>query len=169
MKIPLTTVALALVATALYADPLKCTLTDYKTAAGLTAAVADDALAVTWDGDKDQELRLQLRITSGTPTIRDLAVRRKGGTWATLASNVTPEFRVVSGLRRISEQQLGPLRTWGEAMKPDRAEREKWDTSFFAITPEVLERGKWDPFLGRPAVHPGRRGGATAPEPRAAS
>ena len=85
---------------------------------GLTAAVADQTLAVTWDGDNGAELRLRFGIDGGTPTIQDLAVRRKGGTWATLAGNVTPEFRVVSGRRRISEQQLGPFASWGEAITP---------------------------------------------------
>src|SRR4029453_10570524 len=99
------------------------------------------------------------------PTIQDLAVRRKGGTWATLASNVKPEFRVVSGRRRISEQQLGPLRPWGEAIKPDGAARGKGDTSLFAMTPEVLERGKWDPFWDDPLFVPGIEAGKPPKNP----
>ena len=126
---------------------------------GLTATVADQTLSVIWDGDNGTELRLRFGIEAGTPTIQDLAVRRKGGAWATLATNVTPEFRVVSGRRRISEQQLGPLRTWGEAITPERAAREKWDTSFFKMTPEVLERGKWDPFWDDPLYVPGVEAG----------
>ena len=54
-------------------------------------------------------LRLRLTINAGTPTIRELAVRKKGGQWSTLATNVTPEFRVVSGLRRATQQQTEPL------------------------------------------------------------
>src|SRR5262245_56416672 len=84
------------------ADTLTCNLSAYKPAAGLTAAVADNALTLTWDGDRNQEVRLRLTIEAGTPTIRELAVRRKGAQWATLATNVTPEFRVVSGFRRMS-------------------------------------------------------------------
>ena len=63
---------------------------------------------MTWDGDNGAELRLRFAIDAGTPTIRELAIRKKGGQWATLASNVTPEFRVVSGMRRITQQQLRP-------------------------------------------------------------
>ena len=70
------------------ADPLMCTLSGYKAVPGLTAAAADNVLAVTWDGDRNQEVRLRLTVESGTPTIRDLAVRRKGGSWAMLASKV---------------------------------------------------------------------------------
>src|SRR5262245_19261924 len=86
---------------------IACSLTGYKASAGLTAAVAGDGLTLTWDGDKSQELRLRFTINSGTPTIQELAVRRKGGTWAPLATNVTPEFRVVVGRRRMEGGNLG--------------------------------------------------------------
>ena len=85
------------IAPALYAQSSMCSLSAYKPAPGLVASVAGDVLALTWDGDANQEVRLQLTIVSGTPTIKDLAIRRKGGTWATVASNLTPEYRVVSG------------------------------------------------------------------------
>ena len=84
------------------ADATSCDLGSYKGASGLTAANSGDGLTVTWDGDRDQQLRLRLGIDSGTPTIRELALRRRNGQWGTLATNVTPEFRVVSGLRRIA-------------------------------------------------------------------
>ena len=63
------------------ADPMACSLTGYKAAPGLTAAVTGDTLAVTWDGAKSQQLRLRFEIAGGTPTIRELAIRRTGGTW----------------------------------------------------------------------------------------
>ena len=168
MKVPPTAAAFALVASVASADPLNCVLTAYKAMPGLTATVAGQALAVTWDGDEGAELRLRFGIEGGTPTIQELAVRRKGGAWATLAGNVTPEFRVVSGRRRISEQQLGPLRSWGETITPERAAREKWDTSFFKMTPEFLEKGQWA-VLGRPAVCAWRRGRQAAEESRPAA
>ena len=84
---------------------MACSLTGYKAAPGLTAAVTGDTLAVMWDGAKSQQLRLRFEIAGGTPTIRELAIRRTGGTWTPLASNVTPEFRIVSGMRRMSNQQ----------------------------------------------------------------
>ena len=98
------TAATVLSASAAQADVLNCSLAEYQAAPGLAAAEVDDTLTLTWDGDTNQEVRLRLTIASGTPTIRDLAVRHKGGAWATLASNVTPEFRVASGLRRITNQ-----------------------------------------------------------------
>ena len=37
-----------------------------------------------WDGENGQELLAKLAIVNGTPTVRELAVRKKGGEWATL-------------------------------------------------------------------------------------
>ena len=76
--------ALALIAAAIWfrpealAGPLNCSLEHYKTLAGLTAAVTGETLTMVWDGEKNQEVRLRLAIDGGTPTIRELAVRRKG-------------------------------------------------------------------------------------------
>jgi hypothetical protein len=149
MRIALTAAALALVASSVCADPLTCSLADYKTTPGLTATVADDALVVTWDGERDQQVRLRLTIDRRTPTIRDLAVRRKGGQWVTVAGNMTPEFTVVSGLRRATDQQIKPLRDLG-----------------VPITPEVIDRIKWEAFWDSPLNVPGNdvaHGGATPP------
>ena len=149
MKIWLTTLVLLLLAAASFADPLVCNMAEYKAAPGLTAAVVENALVLTWDGVKDQELRLQFAISGMTPTIRDLAVRRKGGQWTTLVTNVTPDYRVASGLRRATDQQLNPLR----ALKIE-------------ITPEVVDRIKWEAFWDAPLNVPGGddgHGGATPP------
>ena len=128
MRIQMMTAALALVAvSASYADPLTCNLTDYKAAPGLVASVASNALVVTWDGDNGAELRMRLGIDRGTPTIRELAIRKKGGQWNTLASNVTPEFRVVSGLRRATQQQTQPLVRLGVALTADVIDKIKWE------------------------------------------
>ena len=45
---------------AVYAQAPMCNLSGYKAAPGLTAAVAGDALAVTWDGDRSRALTLVL-------------------------------------------------------------------------------------------------------------
>ncbi|MBI1872826.1 MAG: hypothetical protein HYS05_02920 [Acidobacteria bacterium] len=149
MRETLVTAVLALSASIAYADALNCNLTQYKAASGLTAGVADDTLTLTWDGDKDQEVRLRLAIDAGTPTIRDLAVRKKGAQWASLASNMTPEFRVVSGLRRATDQQLQPLKQLG-----------------VEITPAVLDQIRWEAFWDAPLNIPGgdaAHGGSTPP------
>jgi len=60
---------------------ISCNLSAYKATGGLTAVVGGDALTITWDGDRNQEMRMRLAISAGTPTIRELAVRKKGGAW----------------------------------------------------------------------------------------
>jgi hypothetical protein len=148
MKTTLGTLVLLLVGSTLRAGPLTCDLSAYKPAAGLTAAVADDALTLTWDGDHNQELRLRFAIDSGTPTILELAVRHKAGRWGTLAANVIPEFRVMSGLRRMSNQQMSPLRGLG-----------------VELTPAVIDTYRWDPFWDAPfdLSAPSGRGGNPPP------
>src|SRR5207244_7054937 len=131
-SIALTTV-LVLTAAPSFADPLSCNLAGYKPLAGLTAVSAANTLTLAWDGDRNQELRMRLTVEGGTPTIRELAVRRKGGAWAVLATGATPEFRVVSGVRRMSNQQMQPLRGLN-----------------VPITAEIVDRHKWDAFWDAP-------------------
>src|SRR5689334_7482438 len=141
--------ALALVcsAAAASADPLVCTLSGYKAAPGLTAAVADNVLTLTWDGDRTQEVRLRLGVDGGAPAVRELAVRRKGGAWAVLAANAAPEFRIAAGMRRMSNQQLQPLH---ELKVP--------------ITQAIIDEHKWDAFWDAPLnLGPSGRGGNPPP------
>jgi hypothetical protein len=119
--------------------PLKCNLAGYQGAAGLSAAATGDSLAVTWDGDRNQELRIRFVIDNGTPTIAELAARKKGAAWGTLATNVTPEFRVVSGRRRMDRE----------------AEEGLEENGIKEISPQVFEQYQWDPFWDAPLNVPG--------------
>jgi hypothetical protein len=148
MKIPAIALAVLLLATAVSADPLTCDLSAYKASSDLTATVANAALTVAWSGDRGQELRLRFAIISGTPTIGELAVRKRGGAWNVLAANVTPDFRVVSGVRRMSNQQMAPLRGLG-----------------VDLTSEIVDRYRWEPFWDAPLdlSVPSGRGGNPPP------
>jgi hypothetical protein len=94
----------------LAADPIRCDLASYKASKGLTAAIADDVVVLTWQGDRARELRLRLAIADGRPLIRDLAIRGTGAAWAVLGENLTPEYHVVTGVRRMTTQQADRLR-----------------------------------------------------------
>ena len=131
--------AAAAIVPAVHADPLACSLSAYTATAGLAAAVDGGALTLTWDGDKNGEVRLRLSINSGTPTIQDVAVRSKGGSWATVATNLTPEFRVVSGYRRLDQEALPALKI---AFNDE-------------ITQKLLDHYKWDAFWDAPLRVPG--------------
>jgi hypothetical protein len=116
-----------------------CTMSEYKASRGMSAAAINNGLTITWDGDKNQEIRVRLAINNGTPTIQELSVRHKGGSWGTLASNVTPEFSFVSGIRRIDRETKEGLE----------------ENGIKEITPEVYEKYKWDPFWDAPLNIPG--------------
>lgn len=133
MKSAVAACLLLLTVSSAYADPLTCTLTGYRAVPGLAASVAADALTLVWEGDRGQELRMRFTVVSGSPTIQELAVRKKGGSWGVLASNATPDFRVVSGLRRMSNQQMTPLRGLG-----------------VELTNDIVDRFRWEPFWDAP-------------------
>ena len=116
-----------------------CDFRQYKAAAGLKAEATESGLQVTWQGEQDRHLRALFAIRGGQPVVRELAVEKGKGAWVTLARDLSPEFDVTSGRRRISEQQLQPLR----ALKLD--------------TPERLEREKWNAFWDAPLDVPGGR------------
>jgi len=127
------------------ADAITCDLAQYKSAPGLTAAVEQDLLSVSWSGQGGAELRARYGIDDGQPVIRDLAIRKAGGPWITLRQNLTAEYRVTTGVRRMSEQQAEPLRAAG-----------------VELTPEVIAKNRWYAFWDAPqedrsADHPGDR------------
>ena len=127
MKLSLTTVVLVLVASVCYGDPLNCSLAGYKPQPGLTASVAGETLTILWDGNGNRQVRLRFGIDRGTPTIQELAVGRADGQWRTLATGVTPEFRVVSGIRRVTQQQTQPLEGLGVKLTADVLDKIKWE------------------------------------------
>ncbi len=120
---------------------MPCDVGEYRAVAGLAASSQDDALTLTWSGERSTELRLVLTVSEGRPRVTEMAVRQEGGSWATLARDVSPEFNVTTGLRRISEQQLRPLRNLG-----------------VEITPEIIEKEKWVVFWDAPLAVPGLAG-----------
>jgi hypothetical protein len=131
------------------AGPSSCELRAYTPRAGLQAALEPDALLVSWQGETATPLRMRLAVQDGQPVVRELAARGLRGTWSILARNLQPEFAVTVGVRRVSEQQLEPLRQLGTALTPALMEREKWYAFWDAplLVPGVEE--------GRPPRNPG--------------
>lgn len=163
MKTGMMAVVVLVAAVSASADPLRCDLTEYAARPGLNASVANDVLSVTWTGDAGAELRMKLAIAGGTPTIVELAIRPRSGQWRTLATNVTPEFRVVSGVRRVTAQQLRPdsILALGGKITPEI--QKAWDdqdargtdwvdeaVKSGQITAESVEKIKWEAFWDAP-------------------
>jgi hypothetical protein len=130
----LTTVAAA-------GQELSCDMAGYKPQDGLKAQIRAGSLELTWQGERGEQLRASFAIHSGQPVVEELAARKNGGGWIVLGKSLTPEFEITSGVRRLSEQQMAPLRD----LK-------------IAFTPEVVEREKWNAFWDAPLVVPGRTG-----------
>ena len=119
--------ALVCLTSVIHADPIRCDLSAYQAQPGLTATVADDILTITWEGDRDNVLRLRLVIDKGVPTIRALAIQPSGGAWRTVATDMTPVFRVVSGVRRVTQQQTEPLERLGVPLTAEKLNEIKWE------------------------------------------
>src|SRR5215510_3283978 len=62
-----------------------------------------------------------------------MAIRRQGGQWSVLGRDLSPEFQVIAGRRRISEQQLAPLCTLGLDRDQEVIESEKWKVFWDAL------------------------------------
>ena len=124
-------------ASAANADPLKCDVSGYKGLSGLSAVAEQDVVTISWSGQGGAELRARYAIDGGQPVVRELAVKKSGGQWSVLGQNLTPEYRVVTGVRRMTEQQAQPLRAAG-----------------VELTPEVIEKNRWHGFWDAPLVMP---------------
>ena len=122
----------------LRADSLNCNLSQYKASQGLTATVEQDSLLVSWTGQNGSDLRARYAIDGGRPVVRELSVRKAGGSWTTLGRNLAPEYHVVSGVRRMADDQAGPLKAAG-----------------IELTEDVINKNRWYAFWDAPLVMPG--------------
>src|SRR4030095_488936 len=99
-------------------------------------------------------------MRAAAPTVRELAVRKKAGQWPPLVTNVTREFRVVSGMRRITQQQLRPDsiqalggKVSGKVMEMYTKDDGGWIDQAVKegqIKASDVERWKWEAFWDAP-------------------
>lgn len=129
------------VAPHLFGQPAGCDMDKYAPQDGLAAKATAQGVEFTWTGKHQQEMRASFAIENGQPKITSLSVRKSGGAWIQLAGNLTPEYEVTTGKRRMSEQQLQPLRKLN-----------------VPITKDLLDREKWNAFWDAPLEIPGRPG-----------
>ncbi|HVZ28263.1 MAG TPA: hypothetical protein VG798_06365, partial [Rhizomicrobium sp.] len=104
---------------------------------GLAAAAGADGATLTWQGAAGAQLRASFAVKDGKPVVTELAVQEQGGSWTTLARNVTPDFQVTTGKRRLSTAQLNQMK------------------QFHDDTPSEIERRQWNAFWDDPLVVPG--------------
>jgi hypothetical protein len=119
--------------------PASCDLVGYRAQSGLTAERSAGGVLVSWNGDGGSMVRARLAIESQQPVVKELAIKADGASAFTpVLVNARPEFTVVSGLRRMTNQQLDPLAGLG-----------------VPITKEILEKKNGKRFGTRRCV-PGR-------------
>jgi hypothetical protein len=142
----LATLVATLVATGPLDAQLTCDLSAYARRPDAHATLSGNVLALEWAGAEGERLSLRLAIRSGTPMVEELALLPGGSTeWVTLGRDLGFEFRVVEGLRRISNQQLVPLRALGVDLTSEVVDRYKWDVFWDAPLDLSTEVGGGNP------------------------
>jgi hypothetical protein len=129
---------LALGCHGLSAQNLECRFQEYRPVPGVEVQSRSQALTITWQGEHSQQLRAAFGFRQDQPVIQELAARKENGSWRSLGTNLMPEYEVTTGKRRMSEQQLAPLRQ----LK-------------IPITPELLAKERWNAFWDAPLNVPG--------------
>jgi hypothetical protein len=131
------------------AQTLNCNLQGYKPVDGVKAETSGQGLVLTWQGESRQQLRAQFSLHDGQPVVEELAARTGAGSWVVLGKNLTPDFQVTTGKRRISHTQLELIQKLG------------------IDSPEQEKIRKWNTFWDAPLQVPG--GGDTTDLPRSES
>jgi hypothetical protein len=139
-----------------------CDMSQYHGNADLSAQSSGQSLRIAWNGDTGNDLSIQFAIRNQVPTIEDLSISRTGGKRSTIVREVTPEFSVVMGLRRISEQQLAPLRALKVPLDQENVSKYRWDA--FWDAPLDLSEPSADG--GFSSERPPKEGIAAAGQPR---
>ncbi|MDE3150112.1 MAG: hypothetical protein KGL37_11650, partial [Acidobacteriota bacterium] len=125
------------------AQAVNCDLQEYKSILGVTATANRGSVELTWPGERGEELRARFTLRDGQPVIEELAARKPatagkpGGAWIVLGKELSPEFQVTTGRRRISTTELNILKKLGKD------------------TPENEDYYKWNVFWDAPLEVPG--------------
>jgi hypothetical protein len=119
------------------AQGVNCNMQGYKSADGLRAVAEHGSVTLAWRGEGQQDLRAQFTVRDGQPVVEELAARKAGGGWVVLGKDLTPEFQVTTGRRRMSKTELDILKRLHQD------------------TPENEERYKWNVFWDAPLAVPG--------------
>ena len=124
-----------------YAQNLDCNLQRVQRNLRPKVQAQAGSLVVTWGGERGQQFRAAFAIQQDQPVVRELAAKRNNGSWVVLGKDLSPEYQVTTGKRRMSEQQMAPLRKLN-----------------VALTPEFLEKERWNAFWDAPLNIPGNPG-----------
>src|SRR5271168_3394248 len=138
MKLLSALVGLAIFSGIATAQTFKCNLQDYKSVDGVKAEIGGNSVQLTWQGEAGQQLRAQFTLRDGQPAVQELAARKSSGQWIVLGKDLTPQFEVTTGRRRISSTEM-------DILKQQHKD-----------TPDQIEQYKWTVFWDAPLAVPGR-------------
>ncbi|MGA1983289.1 MAG: hypothetical protein ABSG84_12590 [Acidobacteriaceae bacterium] len=119
------------------AQGVNCNMQGYKAVDGVRAVADGKSVTLTWQGEAAQELRAQFSLRDGQPVVEELAARKAGGAWVVLGKDLTPQFEVTTGRRRMSKTEKDIL------------------VRLHQDTPENEEIYKWNVFWDAPLAVPG--------------
>jgi hypothetical protein len=136
MKIPMKPSAILLAITLVpvigSAQSLTCSTQNFKPVSGITSVVDAQGVTLTWPGEHEQQLRARFALRDNQPVVAELAARAKSGPWIILGRDLAPQFEVTTGKRRMANTEM-------DILKKENA-----------VTPENLERYKWNVFWDAP-------------------
>src|ERR1019366_6845795 len=92
------------------AQSLNCNLQDYKSIDGIKVVASADSVELPWEGEAGAQLRAAFTLRDGQPVVKELAARKGDGEWIVLGKDLTPQFEVTTGRRRIASVELNNLK-----------------------------------------------------------
>jgi hypothetical protein len=119
------------------AQAQNCDTRDWKPIAGVSLATSRGGVEIMWPGELGQQNRARFALRDGKPVVEALAARKVGGAWVELGTNLSPDFEITTGRRRISTTELDILKR------------------LHNDTPEAEEEYKWNVFWDAPLEIPG--------------
>lgn len=137
MKIVGVILCLILIPSLAIGQTVHCDMSGYKAVDGLAAVAVREGVSLSWTGEGGMQLRAIFALQNNQPVVRELAARRSDGAWIVLGQDLTPQFEVTTGERRISSTILSILK------------KNHQDT------PAMIEAYKWNVFWDAPLVVPG--------------
>ena len=100
---------------------------NFQSAGPIRVTQSELGIQLDWHGSDSQQLRLLIAVEAGEPVIKSLQLQAGDDQWTTLLTDSRFEYKIVEGLRRISNQQLNPLRELAVEFSDEVIERHKWD------------------------------------------
>ncbi|NJN26948.1 MAG: hypothetical protein HC819_13695 [Cyclobacteriaceae bacterium] len=139
--------------------PVNFDLSAYSPQQGISVKTEKNQLKIEWTGEQTQ-YKLELAIEKGSPVFTTLQSKNTKGKWQTMARDFVPEYSIVSGIRRVTQQQTEPLEALGKTLDSTLLNTIKWDAFwdaplFISETPSTIRLGSIpasEPFANHPGM-----------------